>query len=117
MASIIIIHVPDHTAVVDVEGPIFSGNAHNLYGGRIVGIFVYPPHPGKRGASCLGGCVKGRGWGRDKGGWMKCGGCGKRNPNVRRWLIKSLFDLLGANLYPDAPAAFRTPEGYGNPSQ
>jgi hypothetical protein len=113
MGFIAIIHITgDHTpgAIDMTEAPLPTG-------AQWVGLFVYPPHPGKKGASCLGGCAKGRGWDRDRGGWMKCGGCGKRNPKVRRWLIKALFDLLGANLYPDAPAAFRTPEGYGNPSQ
>lgn len=110
MARIAIIHIADdHTA----DG-IMSPDIEWPPGSRLVGLFVYPPHPGRKGTTCLGGCVKGRGWGRGKEGWMRCGGCGRRNPNIRRWLINSLFDLLGANLYPEAPAAFRTPEGYGN---
>jgi len=107
MAFIAVIHIAtDHTAdALDMTtAPLPPGS-------RWVGLFVYPK---KSDPTCLGGCVKGRGWGRGKGGWMKCGGCGRRNPKVRRWIINALFDLLGANLYPEAPAAFRTPEGYGD---
>lgn len=106
MARIAIIHISDdHTADDMVGSPLPPG-------ARWVGHFVYPT---KTEPTCTGGCSKRMvGWGRDKAGWMRCAGCGRRNPNVRQWLIKSLFDLLGANLYPDAPRAFRTPDGYGN---
>jgi hypothetical protein len=116
MARIAIVYLPDHTTVADI---VDTGAPLNIVAdqGRLVGLFEYPAHPGRKGTTCSGGCVKGRGWGRAKGGWMECGGCGRRNPNVRRWLIKALFDFLGANLYPDAPAAFRTPEGYGDVTQ
>jgi hypothetical protein len=110
MAHIAIVHVPD--------GPHADGIATRLNedlpdGYRLVGIFIYPArrdcvdHP-----NCS---INGKAaWSRDKMGWMKCGVCGKRNKRVRRFLIEALFDFLGANLYEGAPAAFRTPEGYGD---
>jgi hypothetical protein len=107
MALLVMLHMPDHTAD-DVE--YVSGE---LFQGKIVGIFNYPArreladHP-----NCF---LNGKQpWIRDRVGFMKCGVCGKRNKRVRRFLIEALFDFLGANLYPGAPGAFRTPEGYGD---
>lgn len=82
-------------------------------GSRLVGVFAYPE---RRDITCTGSCVrKGMSsWVRDPLGFMKCSVCGKRNRKVRIWLTNSLFEFLGANLYKDAPAVFRTPEGYGN---
>lgn len=108
MALLAIIHLPDHTAD-DVEFV-----PAELFQGRIVGIFDFP---NRSQLKCPGTCVrKGSGaWSREHiGGWMKCSICGSRAKKMRQWLIGSLFDLLGANLMNDqAPAAFRTPEGYG----
>lgn len=108
MPYIAIIHVPDHTAASRVVERFSHGDA-----GRMVGLFEFPE---RRELTCTGGCtVKHTGsWIRDKKGFMKCAICGSRNRRVRKWLIGHLFDLLGANLYKDAPAAFRTPEGYGS---
>jgi hypothetical protein len=44
---------------------------------------------------------------------MCCAGCRRRNPKIRQFFIRAIFDFFGANSYPNAPAAFRTPEGYG----
>lgn len=110
MPYIVIVHVPDHTpdAVIDQQHTL-----EQIYGSRLVGIFEYP---GRSDLKCTGGCVaKHTGsWVRDPRGFIKCAICGSRNKRTRRWLIGHLFDLLGANLYRDAPAAFRTPEGYNN---
>lgn len=109
MAFIAIVHI-------DATSPdAINAQAHTLeqiYGSRVVGIFDYPS---RRDLTCRGTCtVKNTGaWGRDRMGFMRCSICGSRNRNVRRWLTGALFDFLGANLYPGAPAAFRTPEGYG----
>jgi hypothetical protein len=110
MARIAIVHLPDHTAVDAFIEKMEYTNGDE----RLVGIFDYPArreltdHP-----NCF---INGKqAWVRDRIGFMKCGVCGKRNKRVRRFLIEALFDLLGANLYEGAPAAFRTPEGYGNP--
>jgi hypothetical protein len=107
MALIAIVHIPDHTAGQRIIDRYSHGDA-----GRIVGLYEFP---NRSELECTGHCVrKGSGaWRRDKLGFMKCGICGSRNVNVRRWLVGHLFDLLGANLYPDAPKLFRTPEGYG----
>jgi hypothetical protein len=104
-----LIHIAtDHTAdaIDQVTAPLPPGS-------QWVGLFDYPArrdladHP-----TCL---INGKNaWVRDRLGFMKCGVCGKRNKRVRRFLIEALFDFLGANLYEGAPAAFRTPEGYGN---
>jgi len=108
MALLVILHLPDHTTDVDTIAAEIEVNA----GARVVGVFDYPArrdcvdHP-----NCF---INGKQpWVRDRLGFMKCGVCGKRNNQVRRFVINSLFDFLGANLYKDAPAAFRTPEGYG----
>lgn len=81
----------------------------------MVGIFEYPT---RKNIGCTGCLRKGtEAWVRDPGGFMKCGVCGKRNKRIRQFLTNALFDFLGANLYPEAPAAFRTPEGYGQSPQ
>jgi hypothetical protein len=110
MAHIAIIHIPDHTAEAIINQ---SHTLEYIYGARVVGLFVYPA---RRDSADHPNCfLNGKQpWVRDRLGFMKCGVCGKRNKRVRRFLINSLFDLLGANLYPKAPAAFRTPEGYGD---
>lgn len=106
MARILLIHVMDDHTADDMCGSALPPGA------QWVGNFVFPmrkdmsDHP-----TCL---INGKAaWGRDKGGWMRCAVCGKRNKRVRRFLINALFDFLGANLYSEAPGAFRTPEGYG----
>jgi hypothetical protein len=112
MPFIAIVHIPDdHTA----ESII--GQAHTMeqiYGARVVGLFDFP---NRAELKCSGNCVrKGTGaWGRNRRGFMECTICGSRNRKMRHWLMGALFDYLGANLYPNAPAAFRTPEGYGLP--
>jgi hypothetical protein len=106
---IAIIHVPDHTTDPRTIAAEIEVNA----GAHVVGIFDYP---NRKDLTCTGNCVrKGSGaWRRDPRGFMKCSICGARNRNLRRWLINGLFDWLGSNLLGDeAPAAFRTPEGYG----
>lgn len=110
MPYIAIVHVPDHTAdeILDQQHTL-----EQIYGSRLVGLFEYPNRVELK---CSGGCVvKHTGsWVRDPKGFMKCAICGSRNKRMRRWLIGHLFDLLGANLYENPPAAFRTPEGYGS---
>lgn len=115
MGLIAIIHVPDHTAD-DAEHILNSGAAINYLDdhGDLVGLFVYPTrqdlvdHP-----NCS---INGKAaWSRSPMGFMRCAVCGKRNKRARRFLIEALFDFLGANLYPEAPVAFRTPEGFGPP--
>lgn len=108
MALIAIVHVPD--------GPHPDGVAERISelpeGYRLVGIYEFPSRSELK---CSGNCVrKGSGaWSRHKLGFMKCSICGSRNKNIRRWFVGALFDWFGANLYPDAPTLFRTPEGYG----
>lgn len=111
MAHIVIIHVPDdHTTDAIVAGEVNVGSWGT--GVRIVGLFDFP---NRSQLTCRGTCIqKNSGaWRRDPLGFMKCSICGKRNRKMRQWLLGSLFDYLGANLYPEAPAAFRTPEHYG----
>jgi hypothetical protein len=106
MARIAIIHLSDHTAD-DIR------DANLPPGHTLVGLFDYPRRIELK---CTGTCVrKGSGaWSRDPRGFIKCSVCGSRNRKMRSWLIGHLFDLLGANLINDsAPAAFKTPEGYG----
>lgn len=115
MARIAIVHFPDHTAGATID-PQTTGEYLNLdlqqSGGRVIGIYAFP---GRSELKCSGACVrKGSGaWGRDKMGFMKCSICGFRNKRLRKWFVGALFDWFGANLYPEAPALFRTPEGYG----
>lgn len=115
MPFIAVIHIDDHTAVGDPAVAQVAIEQANLPKGvRIVGIFEYPE---RKDIGCTGNCTtKGRlsSFSRDPRGFMKCNVCGKRNRKVRTWLTGALFDFLGANLYKDAPAVFRTPEGYGN---
>jgi hypothetical protein len=112
MALIAIIHIPDHTTGDDILG---SAAPINVLAdqGRLVGLFNFPS---RHELKCAGSCVvKGKGsWGRDPRGFMKCSVCGFRNRDLRKWFIRSMFDWFGANLIPDPPAAFRTPEGYGS---
>lgn len=113
MPYIAIVHVPtDHTTIADIVDQ--KHTLEQIYGSRLVGIFEYPHY--RKDLKCLGSCVrKGMSsWSRDPKGFMYCNICGSRNRRLRRWLIGHLFDLLGANLYEGAPAAFRTPEGYGS---
>lgn len=105
---IAIVHIPDHTAA-----EWFIAEQQFTLNTRMVGLFEYPE---RKDLTCQGTCVvKHTGqWTRDRKGFMKCAICGKRNRKMRTWLINSLFDFLGANLYEKAPAVFRTPEGYGS---
>jgi hypothetical protein len=110
MPYIAIVHVPDHTTAQRfIEKMEQTPDME-----RVVALFDYPT---KVQLTCTGSCArKGMSaWGRDRRGFVKCIVCGKRNRSMRQWLLGSLFDFLGANLYEDAPAAFRTPEGYGIP--
>lgn len=115
MALLAIIHLPDHTPAMAVDaselGTYLNSDLQGS-GGHVVAIYEFPK---RSELTCAGSCTrKGSGaWRRDKLGFMKCGVCGSRNRNVRRWLVGHLFDLLGANLYPDAPKLFQTPTGYG----
>lgn len=110
MPYIAIVHIPDHTIPPNIVAAEIEVNA----GARVVGVFDFP---NRSELKCSGSCVvKHTGqWVRDPRGFMKCAICGSRNRRLRKWLIGHLFDLLGANLYENAPAAFRTPEGYGPP--
>jgi hypothetical protein len=114
MAFIAVIHI-DGTTPPDA---LMSDEIQWPDGSRLVGIFAYP---GRRELGCSGTCTgKGRlsAFARDHSlGFMKCKICGMRNRKVRTWLTNALFDFLGANLYPKAPAVFRTPEGYGPSSR
>lgn len=110
MARIAIIHMTDHTADALIEGEISVKSWGSQT--QLVGVFDYPArrdcvdHP-----TCL---INGKAaWSRSPLGFMRCAVCGKRNKRVRVFLINALFDFLGANLYPEAPGAFRTPDGYG----
>ena len=125
MALIAIVHLPDHTAD-DVETLLDAdGNMSGEFtaDGVIVAVHEWPNRAEVRNG-CYG-CAKGKlsGWVRHSKGYMVCMTCGKRNPKVRRWFIGGLFDWFGANLLGNnAPALFRTPEGYGdsrgtNPNQ
>jgi hypothetical protein len=109
MPFLALVHVPD--------GPHPDGIAEQVAklppGYRLVGIFDFPD---RSELQCYGNCVhKGMSsWSRDARGFMKCQICGYRPKKLRRWLAGHLFDLLGANLYENTPAAFRTPQGYGS---
>lgn len=107
MPFIAIVYVDDHTA----ESMLSSGAPLNELAdqGKWVGLFRYPAR------SDLGhtAACKSSSWSRSPIGFMKCAGCGQRNPLVRKFLIRYLFDFLGANHLPNAPKSFRTPEGYG----
>lgn len=108
MPYIAIVHVPDHTTAERFIEKMEGTSDRE----RIVGLFNFP---NRKDLTCAGSCArKGmNAWGRDRLGFVKCTVCGKRNKRMRQWLIGALFDYLGANLYEDAPVAFRTPEGYG----
>jgi hypothetical protein len=110
MPFIAIVHVPDHTTPWVINTMITPTLPE---GYRLVGVFDFP---NRSELKCSGSCtVKHTGqWVRDRRGFMKCGICGYRNKRLRRWLIGHLFDLLGANLYEDAPAAFHTPKGFAD---
>lgn len=107
MPFIAIIIVPDHTTAMDIMSATLPPDH------RLVGVYEFP---NRSELTCTGNCVrKGTGaWGRDKRGFMKCAICGSRNRNIRRWFAGGLFDWFGANLYPQAPKLFQTPEGYGS---
>jgi hypothetical protein len=115
MALIAIVHIPDHTA--DDAQVLFKRNgemtSNFAASGRIVGLYEFPH---LRKLKCNGYCThKNSGaWHRDGLGFIKCRICGSRNKNIRKWFAGALFDWFGANLIgDDAPALFRTPEGYG----
>lgn len=115
MALLALVHIPDHTAGPITEDSPIAALADGIPGAMVVGVYEFP---NRSELKCMGNCVrKGSGaWSRHKNGYMKCSICGSRNKNVRRWLVGGLFDWLGANLLGnDAPALFRTPEGYGPP--
>lgn len=112
MGFIAVVYIgDDHTADAVVAGEIsaksWGGNS------RIVGLFEYPS---KSDPSCSGNCGRKtmNGWGRNPKGFLQCATCGSRNGKVRRWFIGHLFDMFGANMVEDPPAAFRTPSGYSN---
>jgi hypothetical protein len=116
MAFIALVHIPDHTAehVIERMGVVERFN-ELPEGSRWVGLYEFPDRVELR-KGCTG-CTAGRkttAWTRHKKGHMMCANCGGRNPNVRRWFVGGLFDWFGANLYPLAPALFRSPEGYGD---
>jgi hypothetical protein len=113
MPFIAVIHIDGTTPPGDILAQ--QHTLEQIYGSRLVGLFEYPE---RKDIGCTGNCSgKGRlsSFSRDPRGFMKCNICGKRNRKVRTWLTGALFDFLGANLYPKAPAVFRTPEGYGKP--
>lgn len=103
MPFIALVYVDDHTAeaIRDGDSP-WAGSA------KTVGLFRYPT---KAEIGHAPNC-KSSGWSRDPAGWMCCSGCRQRNPKIRTFLIRALFDFLGGNSLPNPPAAFRTPEGY-----
>jgi hypothetical protein len=103
MPFIALVYVDDHTAE-----SIRSGDSPWEGSARTVGLFRYPE---KKDIGHAPTC-KSKAWSRDPGGWMCCAGCRKRNPKIRQFVINALFDFLGGNSYPGAPAAFRTPVGY-----
>lgn len=105
MPFIALVYVDDHTADL-----IRGGDAPWQGSARTVGLFRYPT---KADIGHKPGC-KSNGWSRDPGGWMCCSGCRNRNPKIRTFLIRALFDFLGANTFPGAPSAFRTPLGWGD---
>lgn len=111
MAFIAIIHINDDHTAARIAERYAHGDA-----GRIVGLYNFPSRAELR-KGCLG-CGKGKlvGWGRHGTGYMVCATCGGRNPKVRRWFTGALFDWFGANILGnDAPALFRTPDGYSPP--
>jgi hypothetical protein len=118
MAYIAVVHIADHTTAARALDPKDIATHLNLdleaSGARIVGIYEFP---NRAELKCSGSCtVKNSGaWHRDPLGFMKCRVCGSRNKRIRKWFAGSLFDWFGANLMEDdAPALFRTPEGYGS---
>jgi hypothetical protein len=114
MALLAIVHIPDHTAD-DIES--VGQQLHTLeqiYGSRVVGVYRFP---NRSDLKCTGTCVRKNSgaWSRSPMGFMKCSICGSRNKRLRHWFAAALFDWFGANLIgDDAPALFRTPEGYGS---
>jgi|SRR5688500_3592404 len=99
-------------ALIVVPDPPDDHTPPQIECGKLVGLYNFP----RRADLTCNGCSsrKGNGWRRSRNGWMICSTCGGRNSQVRRWLVGSLFDWLGANLLGEhAPALFRTPEGYG----
>lgn len=104
MPFLAVVYVDDHTAdaIRDGDAP-WEGSA------RTVGLFRWPERKDiGHAANC-----KSSSWSRDPAGWMCCSGCRRRNKKVRHFFIRAVFDFFGANSFPNAPAAFRTPEGYG----
>lgn len=113
MPFLALVFVPDHTTDSN-EVALNLVDIPDSY--RLVGLFRYPE---RKELTCRGSCLpKGKslgGWVRDRLGFMKCVVCGSRHRKTRSRVTGSLFDNLGANLYEDAPAVFRTPEGYRFP--
>lgn len=112
MPFLALVYMDDHTA--DGVRRLGQITGEMAASGRIVGLFDFP---NRSKLKCNGSCVQKKlsSWSRDPRGFMKCNVCGSRPRKLRSRLIGHLFDLLGANLYEDAPGAFRTPEGYGIP--
>lgn len=106
MPFLALIYIDDHTA----DGVRRSGQmtGEMAASGKIVGLFRYPE---RKDIGHAPGC-KSHAWSRDPGGWMCCSECRRRNGKIRQFLRNALFDFLGGNTLPDAPPAFRTPEGY-----
>lgn len=108
MPFIAIIHIDgDHTTADDMlTAPLPPG-------ARWVALHEYPA---RKELKCDGKCRSDKGPRahsiRSPRGFMFCSACGFRHRKTRFFVARMLFDLLGANLYPKAPAAFRTPEGY-----
>ncbi len=109
MPYIAIIHIAgDHTP----DG-IMSPELNWPEGAQLVAVHEYPA---RKELKCDGKCRSDKGPRahsiRSPRGFMFCSACGFRHKKTRFFVARMLFDLLGANLYPGAPAAFRTPEGY-----
>jgi len=110
MGFVVMVYVTDRDALLSAT-ELIEDHMHD--DARVVGVFRYPT---RRELTCRGFCMDGKmsPWTRDPFGFMKCAVCGSRHRQTRSRLIGALFDFLGANLYNHtAPAAFRTPEGYG----
>src|SRR5262245_40292822 len=116
MPFIALVYIPDdHTADAVVQDQVNVSSWGT--GVRMVALHEFPDRM-ELSRGCKGCTPPGRkvvGWGRSKRGHIVCGGCGARNPKVRQWFTGALFDWFGANIYPNAPKVFRTPEGYENP--
>lgn len=109
MGFVVMVYAADRDAMLSVTEIV----EEHMDDARPVAVFRYPT---RRELTCRGFCMDGKlsPWTRDRLGFMKCAVCGSRHRKTRSRLIGALFDYLGANLINhNAPAAFRTPEGYG----